>query len=112
MFGSSDAMTCITLDALISAAAFLVWAYTDMHTLQLSLASYVAVCAGIAVAIAVPIPLYLAARTVRLAHIRAASVAESLQQPECSAFCPLAVFVLLAAVSQAVFISNVDSLRS
>ena len=77
MFSSSDAMTCITLDALISILSFLLWAYQDMHRLQFSLVSFLALCAGVAVAIAVPIPLYLAARTVREANISAAAAEQA-----------------------------------
>lgn len=58
-------MTCLSIDVFICAAAFLAWAFYDMHVLQMSLATFIALCAGLAVALAMPIPLYLAARTVR-----------------------------------------------
>lgn len=70
MFESSDAMTSISLDALIVAAAFLVWAIYDIKHLQLSLITWFALCAGLVIALAMPIPLYLAARTVRQSKLR------------------------------------------
>ena len=76
MFGSSDAMTSISLDAIIAGVAFLVWALLDMQQLQFSLLSYLALVASFAVALALPIPLYLASRTVRQCNMvrRAAQV--------------------------------------
>lgn len=115
MFGTSDAFTSISLDAVVAAAAFLLWAFHDMVRLQFSLLSFLALCAAFAVALALPIPLYLAARTVRQAHVSQCPQPEPsstiLLQPGRAVCCPLLVFFVAAAGSQVAFITNVENLR-
>ena len=102
MFTTNDAMTCITLDALIAVATFLVWALWDIHQLRMSLLTFVALCGGVVIAVAVPIPLYLAARTVRVAKMEATQ--PGMLEPKRSVFCPLLVLLLVGVVSQVVYI--------
>ena len=120
LFGTSDAMTSVTIDIFIVAASFIVWAWHDMHRLQLSVLTFVALICAFGVALALPIPLYLVARTVRQANLAAQQRtlqatdslgAEPLLDPPRSVLCPLAVFTTLTVIAQAVFMTNVDNLR-
>lgn len=118
MFNTNDAFTSVSIDIFIAAAAFLMWAIHDMHQLEFSAVSVLALVCAFGVALALPIPLYLAARTVRQAHIRAeraatcnAEAPTPLLPPERSWCCPLAALVAVSVATQAVFITNVDNIR-
>ncbi|KAL1525999.1 hypothetical protein AB1Y20_020823 [Prymnesium parvum] len=113
LFGSSDAMTSVSIDIFIVAAAFLLWAAHDVRTLRLSAATFAGLCAGLAIALAMPVPLYLAARTVRQAQMgkQARDDEEEVPLHRICWLCPLSIFVVAGVVSQVIFITNVENLQ-
>lgn len=119
MFTTDDAMTCVVLDLLIVAVAFLAWAFDDARRLGFSLLTYLALVGGLAIAVSLPMPLYLAVRTLRLAKadhesalaeqqgaVRVELQLGSTAAPKTamSPLCPLALLVVLGLGSQLAFI--------
>ena len=86
MFGTNDAMPCLSLDVIIAAVAFLLWTFYDMQQLELSLITFLGLCAGLAIALAMPIPIYLATRIVRTASIAQQTAQASLALQPCASF--------------------------
>lgn len=118
MLSTNDALTSMTLDVLIVAFAFISWFIRDMQQLKFSLVSMLVLLACHAVAISLPVPLYLAARSVRLAKQNSGMVIEETQELQeqqqhhqgdegmeaLTLFCPLFFLGITALGSQLVFI--------